>query len=98
MKTTIKTLQNGTIQYVKETHFETLSKYIFAQKITVKKGGYYYQLFELKNDKIVKIGGLNEDGFILNFLNGTRSGSACTIVNLYNAIRGTNDDMLAFKK
>ena len=81
-----------------ETHFETLSKYVFAQKITVKKGGYHYQLFELKNDKVIKVGGLNEDGFILNFLNSTGSNTVATIVGLYNAIRGTNDSMIAFKK
>ena len=96
MKTKTVNIESTVME--KETHFETLSKYIFAQKITVKKGGFYYQLFELKNDKIVKIGGLHEDGFILNFLNGTQSGSVCTIINLYNSIRGTNDDMLAFKK
>lgn len=82
----------------KETHFETLSKYVFAQKITVKKGGFYYQLFELKNDKIIKVGGLNDDGFILNFLNSNKSGTVSTIVNLYYAIRGANDEMIAFKK
>lgn len=82
----------------KETHFETLSKYVFAQKITVKKGGFYYQLFELKNDKIIKVGGLNDDGFILNFLNSDDSGTVSTIVNLYYAIRGTNNGMIAFKK
>ena len=81
-----------------ETHFETLSKYVFAQKITVKKGGYHYQLFELKNDKVIKVGGLNEDGFILNFLNSTGSNTVATIVGLYNAIRGENDSMIAFKK
>ena len=82
----------------KETHFETLSKYVFAQKITVKKGGHLYQLFELKNDTVIKIGGLNEDGFNLNFLNSNKSGTVSTIVNLYYAIRGTNDEMIAFKK
>jgi len=81
-----------------ETHFETLSKYVFAQKITVKKGGFYYQLFELKDDKVIKIGGLNEDGFNLNILNGNKSYVVATTVNLYKAIRGENDSMIAFKK
>ena len=82
----------------KETHFTTLSKYIFAQKITVKKGGFHYQLFELKNDTVIKIGGLNEDGFNLNFLAGVQSNTVVTIVNLYKAVRGDNDTMIAFKK
>ena len=81
-----------------ETHFETLSKYVFAQKITVKKGGYHYQLFELKNDRCIKVGGLDEDGFILNSFSSTGSNTVATIVGLYNAIRGTNDSMIAFKK
>lgn len=81
-----------------ETHFETLSKYVFAQKFTVKKGGFYYQLFELKNDKIIKVGGLNDDGFIFSFMNGVQSNTVATIVSLYKAIRGENDSIIAFKK
>ena len=81
-----------------ETHFETLSKYVFAQKFTLKKGGFHYQLFEIKNNKVIKIGGLNEDGFYLNFFNGKESNTVSSIVSLYKAIRGDNDSMIAFKK
>lgn len=81
-----------------ETHFETLSKYVFAQKITVKKGGFCYQLFDIKNDKVIKIGGFNQDGFNLSFLDGSKSNTVAAITSLYKAIRGENDNMIAFKK
>jgi hypothetical protein len=80
------------------SHFETLSKYIFAQKIKTRKGGEIYQLYKIQDSKIIKIGGLNSEGFMLHFINDKKSNSCATIIDLYQAIRGANENLIAFKQ
>ena len=82
----------------KETHYQTLSKYIFAEKISLKKGAFCYQLYEITDSTIIKVGGLKEDGFCLSFYNSKKSCKVATIIELYNAIRCINLNLIAFKK
>lgn len=98
LKVAILLIYKNTTKMNKETHYQTLSKYVFAEKISLKKGGFCYQLYEIVDSPIIKIGGLDEDGFYLTFYNSKKSCKVATIITLYNAIRGVNSNLIAFKK
>ena len=81
-----------------EKHFETLKNFVFAKKYAIKNGGYTFQLYKVSNE-LVKIGGTDQNGFILDFFEtGQRSNSCETLIDLYNSIRGTNENLKAFKQ
>ena len=77
-------------------HYITLKNYVFAKKYISRNGGFFYQLFRISG-KACKIGGMYENGFILQFLDGSSSDEVATVELLYKCIRYQKDEFLAFR-
>lgn len=76
-------------------HYNTLKNYVFAKKYKTKNGGFFYQLFCISEQRC-KIG-TNENGFVLQHIDGTISNEVATVETLYKCIRYEKNDFIAFQ-
>ena len=61
---------------------EIINKKTIAAKHKTKKDGCFYQLYKIDFSKIVIIGGLKKEGYMLNFINGKKSNLCLTKLNI----------------
>ena len=76
-------------------HYMALKNYVFAKKYNTKNGGFFYQLFCI-SEHSCKIG-TNENGFVLQHIDGTKSNDVATVETLYKCIRYQKNDFIAFQ-
>lgn len=65
-----------------------LKEYVFEYKYPKHKNKpSFNQYYSIDTSKVYPIGGMSEDGFMLKFINGNKSGTAITVTEALQAIR-----------
>ena len=80
---------------MEDIHKQTLSKYVFYVNHTDKNKN-FYQAYTI--GKETKLNGISEDGFVMNLYKDNKQSCFClTVIDLYKAIRGENENINAHK-